>query len=157
MLISILLSLLGPILNAGIADLRSSRVYFTWSNNSVWSKLDRAMTNRAWVQEGLLAQARFDLPGKFSDHSPCTVTLFDDIDRGATPFKFFNMWAKHDRFLEIVSRAWGLQLRGTTMYKFCRRLKAAKEPLKDLNRKEFSHCLGGSCRGNSQPGSAEVA
>ncbi|GFY88190.1 hypothetical protein Acr_06g0001300 [Actinidia rufa] len=82
---------------------------------------------------------RFDFPGKFSNHSPCTVSLFDEEDRGATPFKFFNMWAKHDKFLEIVGNTWRMHLRGTAMYKFCRKLKAVKVPLKDLNKQYFSH------------------
>ncbi|XP_057485879.1 uncharacterized protein LOC130772160 [Actinidia eriantha] len=122
-----------------ISDLSSSGVFYTWSNNSIWCKLDRAMINRKWVLDGPIAQARYDFPGKLSDHSPCIVTLFDDNDRGATPFKFFNMWAKHDKFLETVNNAWSMHLRGTAMYKICRKLKAVKDPLKDLNRKEFSH------------------
>ena len=72
-----------------MSDMSSSGVFYTWSNNSIWCKLDRAMINRKWVLDGLIAQARYDFPGKLSDHSPCTVTLFDDNDRGATPFKNF--------------------------------------------------------------------
>ena len=123
---------------AGISDLRSSGVYFTWTNNSIWKKLDRVMVNKNWVHEGLQAQARFDFPGNLSDHSPCTVSLFDEEYQGATPFKFFNMWAKHDKFLEIVSNTWRMHLMGTDMYKFCRKLKAVKDPLKDLNKQHFS-------------------
>ena len=63
-----------------ISDLSSSRVFYTWTNNSVWCKLDRAMVNKKWVHNGLIAQSRFDFFGKFSDHSPCTVTLFNDND-----------------------------------------------------------------------------
>ncbi|GFY84194.1 hypothetical protein Acr_03g0009680 [Actinidia rufa] len=59
--------------DTGMSDIRSSGVFFTWSNNAIWSKLDRVMVNRNWVHEGLQAHARFDLPGKFSDHSPCTL------------------------------------------------------------------------------------
>ncbi|GFZ21585.1 hypothetical protein Acr_29g0007470 [Actinidia rufa] len=123
----------------GLSDLRSSGTYFTWSNNIVWCKLDRAMVNSRWTQEGILAQANFDLPGKFSDHSPCIVTLLGENDRGPSPFKFFNMWAKHDNFLELVSPAWQMQMDGTAMYRLCKRLKALKGPLKFLNRQQFSH------------------
>ncbi|GFZ08668.1 hypothetical protein Acr_20g0004760 [Actinidia rufa] len=123
----------------GLSDLRSSGTYFTWSNNRVWCKLDRAMVNSRWNQEGILAQANFDLPGKFSDHSPCIVTLLGENDRGPSPFKFFNMWAKHDNFLELVSSAWQMQMDGTAMYKLCKRLKALKGPLKILNKQQFSH------------------
>ena len=59
----------------GLSDLRSSGVFHTWSNNSIWCKLDRAMVNTKWIQDGLTAQANFGLPGKHSDHSPCIVSL----------------------------------------------------------------------------------
>ncbi|GFY83129.1 hypothetical protein Acr_02g0013690 [Actinidia rufa] len=122
-----------------ISDLRHTGLHYTWTNNSVWSKLDRAMVNIRWVQEGLKAVANFGLPGKCSDHSPCVVTMFDIKDEGARPFKFFNMWAQHFDFLDIVSRVWGLQVHGTEMYKLCRKLKALKLPLKELNKLHFSH------------------
>ncbi|GFY84459.1 hypothetical protein Acr_03g0012330, partial [Actinidia rufa] len=96
--------------DTGMSDIRSSGVFFTWSNNAIWSKLDRVMVNRNWVHEGLQAHARFDLPGKFSDHSPY-----------------------------IVGNTWGMHLRGTAMFKFCKKLKAVKDPQKDLNKQHFSH------------------
>ena len=110
----------------GISNLRSTGVYLTWSNSLVWCKLERAMVNTKWIHEGLLAQANFDLPGKLSDHSPWTVSLFGENDRGNCPFKFFNMWTKHEKFPEIVIRVWRMQLKGTAMYKFCRKLRSLK-------------------------------
>ena len=123
----------------GLSDLKSTGVFYTWSNNSVWSKLDRAMVNKDWIQDGLLAQAVYEFPGKFSDHSPCTITLFGDNDRGAASFKFFNMWTKHDKFLELVRDSWRMHIEGTAMYKLCRKLKAIKGPLKTLNKQQYSH------------------
>ena len=82
----------------GIEDVRYIGLFFTWSNNSVWSKLDRAMVNSKWLQEGVPALANFGLPGKYLDHSPCTVTLFDNREHGLRPFKFFNMWTHHSDF-----------------------------------------------------------
>ncbi|GFS35151.1 hypothetical protein Acr_00g0038130 [Actinidia rufa] len=54
----------------GVEDLRFTGLFYTWTNNSVWSKLDRAMVNHRWLREGFPAMANFGLPGKFSDHSP---------------------------------------------------------------------------------------
>ena len=86
----------------GLSDLRSTGVFHTWSNNLVWCKLDRAMVNNTWIQKGLIAQANFDFPGKFFDHSPCTVTLLGENGLGVSPFKFFNMWTKHESFMDLV-------------------------------------------------------
>ncbi|GFY92846.1 hypothetical protein Acr_08g0012420 [Actinidia rufa] len=123
----------------GLSDLRSSGAFHTWTNNSVWCKLDRAMVNNAWFQKGLTAQAIFDFPGKFSDHSPCIVTLFGENDRGASPFKFFNMWVNHESFQDLVRNSWEMQDEGTAMFRICKKLKALKGPLKTLNKVHFSH------------------
>ncbi|GFY95614.1 hypothetical protein Acr_10g0009990 [Actinidia rufa] len=98
-----------------------------------------AMVNDKWVQEGMIAQANFGLPGKNSDHSPCVVSLFGENDRGASPFKFFNMWAQYEKFLELISNVWSMQVEGSAMFMLCRKLKALKGPLKALNRQNFSH------------------
>ena len=82
----------------GLFDLRSTGALYTWTNNTVWCKLDRAMVNNEWTQRGIVAQAHFDPLGKLSDHSPCSVSLMGENDRGPSPFKFFNMWVNHDSF-----------------------------------------------------------
>ena len=87
----------------GLSDLRYSGLFHTWSNNTVWCKLDRAMVNSSWTQQGLTAHAHFELSSKLSDHSPCTVSILGENDRGATPFKFFNMWTKHESFMDLVN------------------------------------------------------
>ncbi|GFS40427.1 hypothetical protein Acr_00g0068490 [Actinidia rufa] len=123
----------------GISDLRSTGAFHTWSNNSVWSKLNRAMVNTRWIQDGLTAQVNFGLPGKHSDHSPCVVNLYGEIDRGASSFKFFNMWVQHESFMDLVSNSWSMRVEGTTTYRLCKKLKTLKDPLKALHRQNFSH------------------
>ncbi|XP_022842022.1 uncharacterized protein LOC111365716 [Olea europaea var. sylvestris] len=36
-------------LHAGLTNVRSIGCLYTWTNNSVWSKIDRAMVNDIWV------------------------------------------------------------------------------------------------------------
>ena len=97
------------------------------------------MVNTTWTQQGLSGQAHFDLPGIHSDHSPCIVSVLGDNDRGASPFKFFNMWTKHEDFQDIVSNTWGMHVVGSAMFRLCKKLKSLKEPLKSLNKHHFSH------------------
>ncbi|GFY86445.1 hypothetical protein Acr_05g0000840 [Actinidia rufa] len=123
----------------GIENLRFNGLFYTWSNNSVWSKLDRAMVNTKWLQEGPPAMANFGLPEKYSDHFPCVVSLFDNKNHGARPFKFFNMWTQHSDFIDIVSNAGRIHVEGTAMFRLCKKLKALKDPLRKLNRLHFSH------------------
>ncbi|GFZ13032.1 hypothetical protein Acr_23g0014170 [Actinidia rufa] len=123
----------------GLSDMRSTGVFHTWTNNKIWCKLDRAMVNSTWLRRGFKAQANFELPGILSDHSPCTITILGDNDRGASPFKFFNMWAIHENFLKLVNTSWGEHIRGSAMFRLCTKLKTLKDPLKSLNRHHFAH------------------
>ncbi|XP_057504768.1 uncharacterized protein LOC130788237 [Actinidia eriantha] len=41
----------------GLSDLRSTEVLYSWTNNTVWCKLDRAMVNNEWTHRGIVAQA----------------------------------------------------------------------------------------------------
>ncbi|XP_073267824.1 uncharacterized protein [Populus alba] len=60
----------------GLADLNYSGSHFTWSNGSVWSKLDRVLANPLWSLSHTLVHVHFDNPGAFSDHSPATVSFY---------------------------------------------------------------------------------
>ncbi|XP_057463925.1 uncharacterized protein LOC130753792 [Actinidia eriantha] len=123
----------------GLIDTAYSGAHLTWTNNSTWCKLDRAMINNKWVSDSLRAHAHFGFPGKLSDHSPCLVSMFDNSIQGVRPFKFFNMWTLHEDFQMIVSSVWETQIFGSAMFRLCRKLKILKEPLKELNKKHFSH------------------
>ncbi|GFZ11471.1 hypothetical protein Acr_22g0008690 [Actinidia rufa] len=123
----------------GLVDTGYSGAHLTWTNNSTWSKLDRVMINNRWIADGLRAHAHFGFPGKLSDHSPSLVSLFENRIQGMQPFKFFNMWTLHEDFQRIVSMVWDNQVCGSAMFRLCRKLKFLKEPLKELNKKHFSH------------------
>ena len=74
-----------------LVDTAFSGAFLTWTNNTTWCNLDRALVNSLWIIEGLRAQANFEFPGKLSDHSPYVVSLFENSMQGAKTFKFFNM------------------------------------------------------------------
>nr|TKS15849.1 hypothetical protein D5086_0000028840 [Populus alba] len=107
----------------GLADLNYSGSHFTWSNGSVWSKLDRVLANPLWSLSHTLVHVHFDNPGAFSDHSPATVSFYSQQLRGKKCFKFFNIWTNHSRFLELVTEAWQLVAHGSPMFTLCKRLK----------------------------------
>jgi hypothetical protein len=123
----------------GLSDLNYSGSHFTWSNGSVWSKLDRVLANPPWSLSNTSVQVHFDNPGAFSDHSPATISFNPHQPMGKKCFKFFNMWSNHSRFLDLVTEAWQLVIPGSPMFTLCKRLKHLKRPLRDLNKNHFSH------------------
>jgi hypothetical protein len=122
----------------GLYDVNFTGCHFSWTNGSVWSKLDRVLINPSWSSLQRLTHVRFGFPGAFTDHSPAAVHL-DPYVQGRRNFKFFNMWATHNQFLEVVSSHWSSPVYGTPMYVLCRGLKLLKGHFKELNRLHFSH------------------
>ncbi|GAA0166144.1 hypothetical protein LIER_43748 [Lithospermum erythrorhizon] len=72
-----------------------------------------------------------------SDHCPVITSVVRVTHDGTRPFKFFNMWTKHQEFLDICATNWVKIVYGSAQFKLCIKLKALKKPLQVLNRKEF--------------------
>lgn len=49
------------------------------------------------------------------------------------------MWTSHPEFQELVRQTWSEEILGTRQFVLCRKLKSLKYPLKQLNRRDFSH------------------
>ncbi|KAK6162607.1 hypothetical protein DH2020_002448 [Rehmannia glutinosa] len=140
----------------GLTDLRSMGCHFTWTNNEVWCKLDRAMVNKHWFDQGLDGMANFLPSGCLSDHSPCIVSLLDVVANTNRPFRFFNMWASHTNFNDLVATNWNLYVRGTKQFMLCKKLKHLKRPLKELNNKHFSHISSRAAKANEDLEQAQL-
>lgn len=67
------------------------------------------------------------------------VSLSPQTSSRNKPFKFLNMWMTHPKFLEIVRNCWQIPVSGTKQFALCMKLKALKQPLKILNKLDYSH------------------
>ncbi|GJY93449.1 putative RNA-directed DNA polymerase [Tanacetum coccineum] len=79
---------------------------FTWNQkpkgaNGILKKLDRIMANMAFNDQFVGAHAIFR-PYRVSDHSPFVLYLPTLCKVNPKPFKFFNVVARHERFMEVV-------------------------------------------------------
>ena len=126
-------------LSNGLSDLQSMGSFFTWSNNTVWTKLDRALVNSCWWDGGFSGMAHFLPPGCLSDHSAAVVSIFDQSVGKKKPFRFFNMWADHVNFLPLVQSVWTTNVDGVCQFLLCKKLSLLKMDLKKLNAVHFSH------------------
>ena len=59
----------------GLHDVNFTGCHFSWTNGSVWSKLDRVLVNPSWSSLQCLTHVHFGNPGAFTDHSPAEVCL----------------------------------------------------------------------------------
>ena len=74
----------------GIQDTPCTGCTFTWSNGTVFSKIDRAMVNQEWQDKGFIVNTTFMPPGFQTDHSLAKTKIFGDVKSYPKPFKFFN-------------------------------------------------------------------
>ncbi|XP_056162531.1 uncharacterized protein LOC130136281 [Syzygium oleosum] len=125
---------------AGLEDLRYVGCRYTWSHSSganrKMRKIDRVLTNDIWSQIFSYSEANF-LPSGISDHSPMVIKIVPPPTSNK-PFKFFNFWASHPLFLDLVTQVWHSHIVGSPMFQVCCKLKALKAQLKLLNRSSFS-------------------
>ncbi|GAV92470.1 Exo_endo_phos domain-containing protein, partial [Cephalotus follicularis] len=103
---------------AELEDLRSSGLFYTWSNmrsaaGAISKKLDRAMG--------------------ISDHSPITIQMRDIHQYRGRPFKFLNFWAKNELFLHVVRQEWGRDHKGSPLAVIHKKLKCLKVRLKEFS------------------------
>ncbi|XP_074290450.1 uncharacterized protein LOC141617164 [Silene latifolia] len=126
----------------GMDDIPSTGALFTWSNKQnpadrVYSRLDRAMGNQAWLEDFRDNYPHFH-PEGLVDHCPYTVLTTHSTLGGKKNFKYFNMWGSASQFKNIVENVWSIHVQGTKMFSIIKKLKALKPALKSLNKCCFS-------------------
>ena len=113
---------------------------FTWSNKHkedfLARKLDRALINGSWLIRFPHSTVEFLAP-EVSDHSPVFISLQQKFIAPPKPFKFFNDWVKHPKFLELVQQSWCSQVFGNPMRRLHTKLKRLKADLKIFNQTHF--------------------
>ncbi|KAJ6951035.1 hypothetical protein NC651_004635 [Populus alba x Populus x berolinensis] len=67
------------------------------------------------------------------------LTLSTPLPHSLGPFKFLNVWADREDFLDIVKSVWESPIRGTPIYRFTAKLHLLKHSLKTLHRHHTSH------------------
>ena len=115
---------------------------FTWSNHQLDGflarKLDRVLINGNWLPCFAQSQVEF-LPPEISDHCPALIQLQQDNYSPPKPFKFFNYWTKHGKFLEVVEQSWNEAVLGDPMSRLHQKMKRLKAKLKEFNQDEFGN------------------
>ncbi|XP_016496012.1 uncharacterized protein LOC107815018 [Nicotiana tabacum] len=100
--------------DASITKLKTVGREFTWTNNQVYSRIDRALGNPEWIHSWPQIKAII-LEPSFSDHSPICVNICTRKMRRAKPFKFYNYLADHQEFSTRVEEYWGGAGQSTTL------------------------------------------
>ncbi|KAJ8419240.1 hypothetical protein Cgig2_034176 [Carnegiea gigantea] len=79
-------------------ELRSIGAYY-----SVWSRIDRALTNVYWSDVFNFTQVRYDT-NSLSNHTPLLIQ-FPQSPKAKTKFQYCDIWAKYENFHTIITAA----------------------------------------------------
>lgn len=67
---------------------------YTWTNNHVYSRIDRTIVNAQWMIDMPPMQIQVMNP-HFSDYSPLSIEVEATMDNRKRPFRFYNCLADH--------------------------------------------------------------
>ncbi|XP_019261450.1 PREDICTED: uncharacterized protein LOC109239352 [Nicotiana attenuata] len=114
--------------------------YYTWSNKQygshrINSRIDRVFGNFEWMMQWGHVQTKYDLPQMY-DHSPMLLPISTITRPGKIPFRFLNVWADHDSFLQLVQEVWAQNVTNWRIKSIWLKLKALKPRLKALNNED---------------------
>ena len=116
---------------------------FSWHNgqqgrHTILKKLDWIFCNPSFLSTWPATHSKF-LPRDLSDHSAMIMDLNTCKPPPLSPFKFLNIWADREDFMEIVRAAWQNPFLGNPMYCFTTKLRLLKIALRTLHRHNTSH------------------
>ncbi|XP_060190448.1 uncharacterized protein LOC132619616 [Lycium barbarum] len=121
--------------DTGLTEMQTIGTDYTWTNNTIYSKIDRVLVNAAWMNRWPNVYAMAMEP-YFSGHSPLRVCVEANQVKHGKPFRFFNCLAEHKEFLPLVQAAWQHNDKAI-MYTVWQLLKEVKHKLKVLNKKKY--------------------
>ncbi|XP_074312844.1 uncharacterized protein LOC141648228 [Silene latifolia] len=126
----------------GSVDIKGQGTFYTWNNKQIPSSrgflsLYRFMVNSECIDLYPDSYAHFLLEGLF-DHNPCVCHRRTIREKKKSTFHYYNMWSLSPDFKSVVQTFWHQPVAGTLMYQLVSKLKALKNPLKQLNRNGFS-------------------
>ncbi|PWA86601.1 RNA-directed DNA polymerase, eukaryota, Reverse transcriptase zinc-binding domain protein [Artemisia annua] len=72
------------------------------------------------------------MPYRISDHSLAVLTIPSLVSSKPKPFKFYNFLSHKNKFQDLVSTHWNVQVEGHTMFKVVSKMRALKKPFRKL-------------------------
>lgn len=78
---------------SGLCPVNFDGSLYTWTNGSVWERLDRAAVNGVWNEAYPLTQVSYLARGR-SDHRPPLINC-GGLSTARSSFRFLNVWKNH--------------------------------------------------------------
>ncbi|KAJ8444075.1 hypothetical protein Cgig2_030932 [Carnegiea gigantea] len=122
--------------NCGLQEFSYIGAFFTWTNKTIRSRIDRALHNTLWCDTFDYTHVFYQLQG-LSDHSPISLD-FPTCPRPRETLQFCDMWVKDPHFLEIVAQQLAKQSQASKLQALKSLPCKLRGPLGKLNRSKYA-------------------
>jgi len=116
-------------------ELKSTGAYFSWTNKTIWSRIDHVFLNDLWYDCFRYTYSCY-LSNSLSDHT-AILLQFSSAPKPRSLFQYCDMWSKHKDFAYII-KAQGLITYSSPMISLCQYLHHIRTLLSRLNKEHFS-------------------
>ncbi|XP_075103625.1 uncharacterized protein LOC142178198 [Nicotiana tabacum] len=115
--------------------------YYTWStkqqgSDRICSRLKKELANDEWMLSYGHLSTEYGEPD-MCDHAPMIIQMRATMRNIKVPFRFFNIWAEHTQFKQLVEAGWARNKATEKMKNVWLKMKELKANLKKLNSEEF--------------------
>ena len=119
-------------------ELKSTGAYFSWTNKTIWSRIDHVFLNDLWDDSFDYTHSSY-LTNGLSDHTPILLQ-FPSSPKPPSVFQYRDMWSQHKEFKDLITNHIGHPgiINNSPMHYLCNLLKHLRKPLKRLHRENFS-------------------
>ena len=132
----------------GLEELNYVGAFYTWTNKSIWSRIDRALHNGLWYDVFDFTQVVYQASG-LSDHTRIVLD-FPACPKPKKTFMFCDMWIKDARFKEIVLYHMEQRGQGYALKVLQKLLQSLRKPLKELNNHKFADIYAQQVKARSE-------
>lgn len=119
----------------GLEDMRCRGRHFTWTNNTITSKIDRILINDKWIEEHAVVVADFATESLFYHIKSIIVHMHLTPRRRKNRFRYCNMWGKDATFSSLVQSVWQRTVRGCPKTHIVCKLKMLQRVSSPVRRK----------------------
>jgi len=88
------------IFDCGLQELKFKGPYLTWTNKTIWSRIDRAFVNSFWYTQFDYGQVTY-LSNILSDHTSMLIET-TACPKPQPVFRFCDMWTHDPEFLPLI-------------------------------------------------------
>ncbi|XP_060178070.1 uncharacterized protein LOC132608002 [Lycium barbarum] len=122
--------------DCGLTDLHYVGRSYTWTNNHVYSRIDRAIVNSTWITQ-MTSERVLIMEPNFFDHSPLWIRFQQLSQNRERSFKFLNCLVESPQFMPLVAGRWKHTDSHVNLRTTWNKLKVVKYHLKTLNTTQF--------------------